>query len=99
MNRANLWLRGLILITLLGISSNGVAQVDTWTKKADSPTPNRLHSASVVNGKIYVIGRDIFSADDTSTLEEYDPATDTWTKKADIPTPRFPTSSRPSDGL
>ena len=62
-------------------------EVGTWTKKADMPTARFGLSASVVNGKIYVIGGG--KDECLSTVEEYDPATDTWTKKADMPTPRL----------
>ncbi|MHC4676573.1 MAG: kelch repeat-containing protein [Planctomycetota bacterium] len=54
---------------------------DTWTQKADMPTPSSRLSPCAVNGKIYVIGY--------STVQEYDPVTDEWTKwtrKGDIPT-------------
>ncbi|MBM3235315.1 hypothetical protein FJZ31_03340 [Candidatus Poribacteria bacterium] len=74
-------------ITLLGFSSMTSAQIDTWTRKADMPTPRRYFSTSVVNGKIYAIGG--WDGDKyPSTVEEYDPATDTWTRKADMPTAR-----------
>jgi len=61
-------------------------EVGTWTRKADMPTARIGLSASVVNGKIYVIG----GAKDKvfSIVEEYNPATDTWTKKSDMPTAR-----------
>ena len=61
-------------------------EVGKWTKKADMPTTRTGTSASVVNGKIYVIG----GAKDkvSSIVEEYNPATDTWAKKADMPTAR-----------
>ena len=74
-----------IFITL--VSSIGVAQVDTWTRKADMPTARGGLSASVVDGKIYAIGGEAGSQV-FSTVEAYDPATDTWTRKADMPTPR-----------
>jgi N-acetylneuraminic acid mutarotase len=54
---------------------------DTWTRKADMPTPSSQLSPCAVNGKIYLIR--------SSTVEEYDPVTDEWTKwtrKGDIPT-------------
>ena len=54
---------------------------DTWTKKADMSTAKELHCASVVNGRIYVIGG--FNVRGPSTIEEYDPAIDTWAKKLD----------------
>jgi N-acetylneuraminic acid mutarotase len=61
---------------------------DTWTRKADMPTARHALAASMVNGKIYVIGgadrRNTFR-----TVEEYDPTADRWAKKADMPTPRF----------
>lgn len=59
---------------------------DTWTKKADMPTPRHGLSASVLNGKIYAISG--FDGTNMATVEEYDPASDTWTKKADLPTLR-----------
>jgi len=77
----------VIIFILLALPSMSFADVDTWTKKADMPTPRRALSTCVVNGKIYVIGG--WDGDNyLSTVEEYDPATDTWTKKADMPTPR-----------
>ena len=61
---------------------------DTWTKKTDMPTPRATGSASVVNGKIYVVGG-YDGKKDLSTVEVYNPATDTWTRKADMPTARW----------
>lgn len=65
---------------------------DTWTRKADMPTPRHGFSTSVVNGLIYVMGgvRGTFVL---STVEAYDPATGTWEKKADLLTPRAGFSS------
>jgi N-acetylneuraminic acid mutarotase len=60
---------------------------DTWTKKADMPTPRTYHSTCAVNGKVYAIGGRT-GGNDLSPVEEYDPATDTWTSVADIPTAR-----------
>ncbi|MBC8228707.1 sigma-70 family RNA polymerase sigma factor [bacterium] len=61
-------------------------EVGKWTRKADMPTARTGTSASVVDGKIYVIGGGKDKA--LSIVEEYNPATDTWTKKTDMPTPR-----------
>jgi len=47
------------------------AHADTWVEKADMLNQLRFPFAAVVNNKIYVFG-------ESSTLEEYDPATDTW---------------------
>jgi N-acetylneuraminic acid mutarotase len=58
---------------------------DKWTEKADIPNPIDWGSASVVNGKIYVVGGDLTNA----LVQEYDPIKDLWTRKADMPTPRF----------
>jgi len=61
---------------------------DTWTRKADIPRARCDFSASVVNGKIYVIGgvsgRGL-NRPALATVEVYDPATDTWTRKHDMP--------------
>jgi N-acetylneuraminic acid mutarotase len=61
---------------------------DTWMRKADMPTARGWHSASVLDGRIYVIGGS--SADPSGgtailAVEVYDPATDTWTQKGNIP--------------
>jgi N-acetylneuraminic acid mutarotase len=63
---------------------------DTWTTKTDMPDRRAYHSASVVNGKIYVIGggRDL-NTSGISAVEAYDPVSDTWTTKTDMPTKRF----------
>ncbi len=76
-------------------------QTDTWTEKADIPTPRFLPATSVVNGKIYVIGGGntaVRSELGLPTVEEYDPATDTWTRKADMPTPRHGLSTAVLNG-
>ncbi len=61
---------------------------DTWTKKADMPTPRMWLSSSVVNGRIYAIGGAVNVNTYTSVVEEYDPAANTWTQKADMLTAR-----------
>jgi len=68
---------------------------DTWTEKADMPTPRWGHSASVINGEIYAIGGSQDEITALSVVEEYDPVTDTWTERTDIPTARryFSTSA------
>lgn len=76
---------------------------DTWTKKADMPTPRYVLSTSVVNGKIYAIGgqsgRPIGGIPNPlETVEEYDPATDTWTNKTGMPTARGGLSASAVDG-
>jgi len=82
---------GLALIGLLGITTIGIAKMDTWTRKTDMPTARWSLSTSAVNGKIYAIGgwpggSNLSYA--LATVEEYAQKTDTWTKKADMPTAR-----------
>ncbi len=64
-----------------------------WTKRADMPTARMYISASVVDGKIYVIGGRENAAVVLPTIEEYDPGIDKWSQKADMHTERidFPT--------
>ncbi|MHC4207760.1 MAG: kelch repeat-containing protein, partial [Planctomycetota bacterium] len=78
-----------VLVLTLGVDGVIHAVEDTWTKKVDMPTATSLHAASVVDGKIYVIGGtdNLFGwSDYWSTVWVYDPTTDTWMKKADMPT-------------
>ncbi|HIE27921.1 TPA: hypothetical protein EYP66_11600 [Candidatus Poribacteria bacterium] len=68
--------------------SMSLAAGGTWTKKADMPTARYFLSASVVEGKIYVIGGGSGFDEFYATVEVYDAATDTWVTRADMPTPR-----------
>ncbi len=63
---------------------------DTWTRKADMPTARSMAAATVVNGKIYVIGGVIgnVAGAGVSIVEEYDPVTDIWTRKTNMSTSR-----------
>ncbi len=87
---------------------------DTWTQASDMPRPRLGHTASVVAGKIYIIGG-VDSAtiklvdagklgedealELSSTLEVYDPGTDTWTAAADhLPTPKIAHTDAVVDG-
>ena len=61
---------------------------DTWTRKADMPTARGWHSASVLDGRIYVIGGSSaapYGGTAILAVEVYDPATDSWIQKGDIP--------------
>jgi len=71
---------------------------NTWTKKADMPTPRFSSSISVVSGKIYVIGGHGGGVNMLSTTEEYDPKTDTWIRKASMPTKRHSLSASAVNG-
>jgi hypothetical protein len=71
---------------------------DQWVKKADMPARREEHSASTVNGIIYVIGGGRQQSFVLPTVEAYNPQTDTWTKEADMPTPRLALSTCVVDG-
>ena len=63
-----------------------------WTEITDMPAPKAGHAASVIDGKIYVIGGG-FRGNDRfkylSTVEVYDPETDRWTQEPDMPIGRW----------
>ncbi len=82
---------------------------DTWTAKTPMPTKRFGLTASVVDGKIYLIGGTAqivdfstpvfhFSSSVFGLNEAYDPATDTWTTKAPLPTAVYGYASAVVDG-
>ena len=63
---------------------------DTWTRASDMPRARFTHSATAVNGKIYIIGGADAAVHTPPTegfliVDVYDPATDTWATAADLP--------------
>jgi N-acetylneuraminic acid mutarotase len=82
----------LILIGLLGLAGRSIAVEDTWTQKADMPTPRLGLAVSAVNGMLYAIGGMDLGGNNwisLSVVEEYDPKTDKWVRKQDMPTSRW----------
>jgi N-acetylneuraminic acid mutarotase len=87
---------------------------DTWTQTSDMPMARWGHSASVVAGKIYIVGGvnsamiklfDLEEGGESDELEElfsivdvYDPATETWTRAPDLPTPKYRHTANVVDG-
>jgi N-acetylneuraminic acid mutarotase len=63
-------------------------KTDSWTRKADMPTPRRFPAAAVVDGIIYVMGGGGVVSPATAAVEAYDPKTDRWTTKTAMPVPR-----------
>jgi N-acetylneuraminic acid mutarotase len=90
----------IVLVLALSLATVSLAAEDTWTQKADMPTARFGCGASVVNGKIYVIGGEEVHNDPTpfAVVEVYDPATDTWERKADMPTGREGLATAVVDG-
>ena len=90
-----------VLFLANGIAVMTLAAEQSWSTKSPMPKATSLHSASVVDGKIYVIGGtdNIYGwADYWSTVWEYDPATDIWTPKADMPAGRARLTASVVDG-
>ena len=69
---------------------------DTWETKAPLPKGGKAElTASVINGKIYVVGGHFIGLylASSNILEVYDPETDTWTTKAPMLTAVYSCSS------
>jgi N-acetylneuraminic acid mutarotase len=59
---------------------------DTWSKKKEMPAARGVHSACVVNNRIYIIGGSTdIPFTPVLTMIVYDPLTDSWTQKGEIP--------------
>jgi len=75
---------------------------NTWSTKADMPTPYHSAAAVVVDGKIYVIGggrpanNPVTGASNLNQC--YDPVTNTWSNKTAMPTPVFAHAAVVMDG-
>ena len=77
----------LIIISLVLVSINVQSQ-NGWTNITNMPTPRLCASASVVDGKIYVIGGWDANINELANNEMYDPLTGSWEIKEPLPTPR-----------
>ncbi len=66
---------------------------DTYTAKANVPTPRSWGTCALVNGLIYVIGGYSYGSPSgaTNVNEVYDPVTDTWTTRAPMPVKKYGT--------
>lgn len=87
-----------VLILVFTQASMTPAAEDTWTTKASMPTARSYLSASVVDGKIYVIGVLSNQSLALPTVEMYDPVTDTREQKANMLTARMNLSISVVDG-
>jgi len=58
--------------------------VDTWVEKASIGRSRENASATLYNGKIYVLG----GSSGNRFVDVYDPLSDKWTSKNDLPQPR-----------
>lgn len=64
-------------------------KTNRWREIGDMPAEKSSHTASVINGKIYVIGGSFrgkgLDTTDFSTIDIYHPDTGRWTQKPDMP--------------
>ena len=62
-------------------------KTNQWQEITEMPTPRTSHTASIVDGKVYVIGgyvQEDKKYKNLGTIEIYDPATDCWTQAPDM---------------
>ena len=70
---------------------------NTYSKRADLPTPRNHAASGVIDGRIYIAGGragSVFipNALNVDIVEEYNPGTDQWVLRAPMPTPRSATT-------
>ena len=76
-------------------------KTNQWRERTEMTAPKALHTASVIDGKIYVIGG-YFTKDKEfkklSTIEIYDPTTDHWVQESDMPMGKWGHKTEVIDG-
>ncbi len=76
-------------------------KTNQWQERTEMPAPKASHTASVIDGKIYVIGG-YFKEDGEfkklSTIEIYDPATEHWTQEPEMPMGKWGHKTEVIDG-
>jgi N-acetylneuraminic acid mutarotase len=75
-------------VPVVGTNEEYDPVANTWTPRAPNPTPRSYAAAVTVNNKIYLMGGSVIANGvftDSTSVDEYDPATDTWTAKAPMP--------------
>ena len=76
-------------------------KTNQWQEGTEMSAPKALHTASVIDGKIYVIGG-YFKKDrefkKLSTIEIYDPTTDLWIQEPDMPVGKWGHKTEVIDG-
>ena len=76
-------------------------KTNQWRERTEMSAPKALHTASVIDGKIYVIGGYFTKNEEfkkLSTIEIYDPATDHWIQKPDMPIGKWGHKTEVIDG-
>jgi N-acetylneuraminic acid mutarotase len=85
----HLWLALIALATQFPTLHAQEASGETWTKKANLPTPRVSLATCVLDGKIYALGgATTGNSGGLRTVEAYDPAANTWAARAAMPTAR-----------
>ena len=72
----------------LPTTEEDIASEDRWAHMSDLNTPHELHTAVVVDGKLYAVGGTQYTTREPSEFEQYDPAANRWTILPNMPTPR-----------
>jgi hypothetical protein len=72
--------------------------IDTWTRKADMPTPRLFLTSVAVDGRIYAIGGVSNTNETLPLVEVYDPTTNTWTEGPPLAIAREELSACAVDG-
>ena len=76
-------------------------KTNQWQDRTEMSGPKAYHTASVIDGKIYVVGgylREGEASKFLSTVEIYNPTTDRWTQEPDMPISKWGHATEVVDG-